>query len=273
MQIYGIDFTSAPSTAKPLTCAVGELEGDRLTIERIDSWDSFAPFEAYLTQAGPWRAAVDFPIGQPRRLVRALGWPESWDEYAQLVGQMSKTEFIELIDEYRSKQPPGDKHHMRVTDKLAGSCSPMMLYGVPVGKMFFEGAPRLQRAGVSVLPCRPNKSERVVIEGYPALVVRQLIGKRSYKSEKAKLPTHVASRREIVERCEADTLKSAYGVSVRLAKKIADQIIDDPKGDGLDSVLCALQAASFELKNQTAQPIPRQADPLEGWIVDLSYSI
>lgn len=149
----------------------------------------------------------------------------------------------------------------------------MMLYGVPVGKMFFEGAPRLQRAGVSVLPCRPNKSERVVIEGYPALVVRQLIGKRSYKSEKAKLPTHVASRREIVERCEADTLKSAYGVSVRLAKKIADQIIDDPKGDGLDSVLCALQAASFELKNQTAQPIPRQADPLEGWIVDLSYSI
>ncbi|MEM9354691.1 MAG: DUF429 domain-containing protein [Pseudomonadota bacterium] len=272
MKIYGIDFTSAPSPAKPLTCAVGELDGRRLTIENIELWKSFAGFESFLTQPGTWTAAVDFPIGQPRRLVKALDWPERWDEYVRLIGQMSTTEFVELIGKYRAKQPPGNKHHLRLTDKLAGSCSPMMLYGVPVGKMFFEGAPRLERAGVSVLPCRPNKSGRTVIEGYPALVVRQLVGKNSYKSEKGKPTAHQAVRRQIIEHFEAGALKNVYGISVQLGTELAEQIVDDCKGDALDAILCAVQAASFVFNGQIAPPIPPQADPLEGWIVDPSYA-
>ena len=241
-------------------------------IKKIESWNSFAGFESLLTQPGPWTAVVDFPIGQPRRLVKALGWPGVWDEYVKLVGQMSKSEFVELIGEYRAKQPRGDKHHLRATDKLAGSCSPMMLYGVPVGKMFFEGAPRLQQAGVSVLPCRPNESGRVVIEGYPALVVRQLVGKLSYKSEKVKQTAHTQARRQILKRCETSLLTDAYGVSVQFATKLGQHVVADAKGDSLDSVLCVVQAAAFALNNQIAPSIPPQADPLEGWIVDPSYA-
>lgn len=276
MNIYGIDFTSAPSPAKPLTCAAGELDGQRLTIKYIEHWNSFVGFESFLTQQGPWTTAVDFPIGQPRRLVKALDWPRNWDKYVKLVGQLSKADFVLLIDEYRAKQPPGDKHHLRMTDKLARSCSPMMLYGVPVAKMFFEGAPRLERAGVSVLPCRPNSSRRTIIEGYPALVARQLVGNKSYKSEKRKQTSDQKARRLIVEYCESGALKDVYGISVHLRAKVAEQIVEDSKGDALDSIFCAVQAASFAFNHQTphaAPPIPRQADPLEGWIADPSYAI
>lgn len=273
MKIFGIDFTSAPRAAKPLTCAVGELDSEKLTIEGIELWDSFTGFESFLTQPGPWTAAVDFPIGQPRRLVKALDWPESWEEYVKLVGQMSKTEFVELIGDYRSKQPPGDKQHLRLTDKLSGSCSPMMLYGVPVGKMFFEGAPRLERAGVSVQPCRPNKSGRVVIEGYPALVARRLIGKNSYKSERVKQVSHQAARQQLIKRFKTRNLKDAYGLSLRLAGKLIECAVGDAKGDTLDAILCAVQAASFALKNKSTSSIPEHADPLEGWIADPTYAL
>jgi hypothetical protein len=71
--------------------------------------------------------------------------------------------------------------HMRTTDVLAGQRSPMMLYRVPVGKKFFEGAIRLLRANVSILPCHPTTDSRMVVESYPALVADRFIGKQSYK--------------------------------------------------------------------------------------------
>ena len=36
---------------------------------------------------------MDFPFGQPRSLVAALGWPEGWEGYVGEVGELSKDEF------------------------------------------------------------------------------------------------------------------------------------------------------------------------------------
>ena len=271
MRIFGIDFTSAPRAAKPMTCAVCQLDGDRLAVEDVALWTSFEDFESFLLRPGPWTAAVDFPLGQPRRLVQALHWPESWDEYVELVGQMTKAEFVELIDQYRQRQPPGDKHHLRTTDKLAGSCSPMMLYGVPVGKMFFEGAPRLQRAGVSVLPCRPNQSGRKVVEGYPALVAKRLINGHSYKSERSESSSRREARRRIVDGCQSSAIREAYGIALQLSADMQQLLVGDPKGDSLDAVLCAVQATAVELANDQQASIPATADSAEGWIADPTY--
>lgn len=56
-----------------------------------------------------------------------------------------KSEFVERVALYSRLQPAGDKHHFRATDRLAGTCSPMVLYGVPVSRMFYQpnvaGAP------------------------------------------------------------------------------------------------------------------------------------
>ena len=73
--ILGVDFTSAPRRAKPITVAVGELVPDGVRIERVESAASFAEFDALLALPGPWVGGFDFPFGLPRPLLRALGWP------------------------------------------------------------------------------------------------------------------------------------------------------------------------------------------------------
>src|SRR5579864_3499802 len=74
MNIYGLDFTSAPSRKKPITCAVCELAHNSLKLNECLKLSSFAEFEAFLHWDGPWLAALDFPFGQPRKLITSLGW-------------------------------------------------------------------------------------------------------------------------------------------------------------------------------------------------------
>jgi hypothetical protein len=200
MRIYGLDFTSSPTRRKPITCAQCELSDAVLTVEDCLTMPSFAEFEAFLHSDGPWLAAFDFPFGQPRSLVANLGWPQDWPGYMRVVASMSKAEFEDTLHSYRAERLPGDKLHLRLTDRLAGAISPMMLHRVPVGKMFFQGATRLYRSPISVLPCRPTSDNRIAVEGYPALVARKLIGKRSYKSDMRGQQTieKASARREIV---------------------------------------------------------------------------
>ena len=272
-KIYGVDFTSAPRRAKPITCAACRLDGDRLSVVSVEQWTTFAGFESFLQRPSRWTAALDFPFGQPRELIHALNWPVNWNEYVSLVGKMTKLEFVELMDEFRKGQPRGKKHLFRRTDEMAKSCSPMMLYGVPVGKMFFEGAPRLQRSDVSVLPCRPNDSERTVVEGYPALVAKRLINNQKYKQQNSGASDRSDACRQIVEGCYTNVLREAYGLRLQISEQTKRLLIDDEKGDLLDAVLCAVQAAAYELPQFTPISMPKSADSLEGWIADPTISL
>jgi hypothetical protein len=200
MSIFGLDFTSAPGRRKPITCAVCTLQDNLLRVRDTLSLTRFEAFEDFLRSGGSWLAALDFPFGQPRKLLANLGWPENWVGYMQIIASMDKKQFEETLMRYQESRPAGDKQHLRVTDVLAGARSPMMLHRVPVGKMFFEGATRLLKSDVSILPCRPTDDSRIVVEGYPALVARKLIGKRSYKSDERGKQTvdKEMGRREII---------------------------------------------------------------------------
>jgi hypothetical protein len=48
--------------------------------------------------------------------------------------------------------------------------------------MFFEGLPRLLDAGVTIPYVQVGDPRRIVVEAYPGVLARQLIGRRSYKS-------------------------------------------------------------------------------------------
>ncbi len=74
------------------------------------------------------------------------------------------------------------KEHRRATDIAADSKCPQKLHGVPVGLMFFEGAPRLIKSGVTI-PHQQGGPDRIVIEAYPGIIARNLIGRRSYKND------------------------------------------------------------------------------------------
>jgi len=276
MNIYGFDFTSVPGRKKPITCAACEFRHDTheeypyMKLHACLKLYSFEEFEAFLLRDGPWLAAIDFPFGQPRRLISHLGWPETWEGYVQLIASMDKQSFEHTLTRYCANRSPGDKHHLRITDVQARSCSPMMLHRVPVAKMFFQGVPRLLASGVSILPCHPTNDRRIAFEGYPALVARRLIGRRAYKSdERLKQTTdRVIARQDILRRLLSLELLDHYGCTLEIPETLAEILIEDPMADNLDALLCAVQAAWAFSQQYNGYGIPSYCDPAEGWIVD-----
>ncbi len=238
------------------------------------SLTSFEAFEDFLRSEGPWLAALDFPFGQPRKLLTNLGWPENWVGYMQIIASMDKKQFEETLMHYQESRPAGDKQHLRATDVLAGARSPMMLHRVPVGKMFFEGATRLLKSDVSILPCRPTDDSRIVVEGYPALVARRLIGKQSYKSDERGKQTieREMARKEIIGGLRSEALVNCYGLHVELTDEMAEMLMRDAMGDKLDAVLCAVQAGWAFLQGESGYGIPAGYG-IEGWIVDPGLSL
>ncbi len=270
MRIFGLDFTSAPSPRKPITCAVGKLDSTTLLIENTIALPTFTAFEAFLQQEGPWIAAFDFPFGQPRKLLTNLNWPQTWAGYVQHCATLGKIAFEETLTHYQANRPAGDKQHTRMTDRLAGARSPMMLHRVPVGKMFFQGAPRLLHSEVSILPCRPNETNRIALEGYPALVAQCWIGKTGYKSDERKKQSaeQQATRQRIIDAICSVELRTAYGINLELNQTLASRLIWEPMGDELDAVLCAIQAAWAYTQREQNYGISSICDSIEGWIVD-----
>ena len=266
MKIYGIDFTSAPSKMKAIACAEAWLETDILKIEKFYRFTNFSSFMDFLNQSSAWIAGVDFPLGQPRKLIENLRWGTTWAEYVNRVGQMTKQEFVEALNQYRQDRAIGDREHLRQTDQLTGAISPMKVYGVPVGKMFFEGAPRFLQAGFSILPCHPTADPRIAIEIYPALIARNLIGRQSYKSDDKRKQTEEMQllRKEIINQVRSPIFKEKYGFIVQISDRLASECNLDPSGDTLDAILAAIQAASAS--RQPNYGIPKTCDRLEGWI-------
>jgi len=270
MKIFGIDFTSAPSRKKPITCAACNMQEALLSVNDCFKFPSFDEFDAFLHSNGPWIAALDFPFGQPAKLVLNLGWPQTWEGYVQVTASMGKTLFEDALTHYQANRSVGDKQHLRVTDAQAGARSPMMLHRVPVGKMFFQGATRLLASDVSVLPCRPTSDNRIVVEGYPALVARKWIDKRSYKSDEQSKQTadKLLIRQYLIFKLRSRELLDKYGITLELPSKMADIFIQDPTGDSLDALLCAIQAAWTYAQRDHNFGIPTDCNKDEGWIVD-----
>lgn len=270
MRVYGLDFTSRPTVRKPITCAVCELWTSSLCVSRFRDIPNFEEFEKFCGEPGIWYAGMDFPFGMPRKLLDDLQYPHAWEEYVARFAGLGRDGFVALLTAYKEKQPVGAKEHRRATDILAGALSPMKLYRAPVGKMFFEGAPRLLRSGASILPVLDTGADRIVFEAYPGYVARTAIGRQPYKTDDRRKQSaeHFDARGDIVAWLQSPACSSLYGVTVEFGGGTADRAVADPKGDSLDAVLCALQTAWAYLQCGDGYGIPAGADRSEGWIID-----
>jgi hypothetical protein len=270
VRIYGLDFTSAPSRRKPLVTLGCELDGNVLRVEGAKEMTSFEEFEVFLKDGGPWVCGMDFPFGQPTALVEALHWPLSWEGYVGKVSSLSKEEFEDAIKADMARRPAGSKYRYRLADRRSGSSSAMMLFRVPVGKMFYRGAPLLLHSDVSVEPCRPTESGRVAVEAYPAVVARRFLGKRSYKSDERRKQTSTqrTAREELVTGLGSAALEEAYGFVVEIDGSWRERFVREPAADALDSLLCAVQAAWAYTKKDEGWGVPEECDRDEGWILD-----
>lgn len=268
--VYGIDFTSRPTRRKPITCARAVLDGVTLRVTGLEWWEDFRGFEAFLMQPGPWYAGMDFSFGQPRKLLSNLGCATTWEDSVKWLTKGDRKAFEKILTDYRTPRPKGDKQHRRVTDELADSCSPMMLYGVPVAKMFYEGAPRLLASGASILPVRPVPCEkRTVVEAYPKLVAKRYGHGTPYKAEarRKQTATMCQARVEIIEGLASRAIRD-YGFHVEIPDDIRERALADASGDTLDAILCAVQAAWSHRSSDPPHGIPTDCDRMEGWIVD-----
>ena len=175
--VYGIDCTSSPTRRKPIVVVECRLAGDVLRVVE-QPWryfETFDKFEAFLAAPPPrgsqqWVAAADFPFGLPIRFLENMKWPMEWTDYIDTqVAPLCRQGWRDLLDEYKRDRPAGDREHRRRTDEITGAISPQKQYGVPVGMMLYEGAPRLRRAGVMIPGLQQGCPERVVVEGYPGV--------------------------------------------------------------------------------------------------------
>lgn len=274
MKVYGIDFTSAPSPRKPITCADCTLENGFLHLNDLKRMKTFDDFDDFLANGTEWIAGIDFPFGQPKKLIDYWRLPHSWKYYVGAIDKMGKGKFEAKLNEYRQQQPEGEKHHKRYTDRIAKSISPMNINRPPVGKMFFEGAPRLLKSGVSILPCHNNGSQRIVVEAYPKLVAKKLISTQKYKDDNKNKETsqQIEARQEIVNKMKSGCIRPDYGFDVTLKKDFEAKFIVDHTGDCLDAFLCAIQAGWAYEHRETGYGIPEGFE-VEGWIVDPELNI
>lgn len=263
---FGVDFTSAPSNAKPITCAEAAFDGKILHVRQVVGWTSFDEFEAFLSHEGPWVAGLDFPFAQARRLIENIGWPESWAAYVARVGTMSRRDFRLALEAYKAPRRAGDKHHKRECDKLSQSQSPQTLNYTPVGLMFFEGAPRLLASGAHLPHLHDGDPDRIVLEAYPGVAARALVGKIPYKNDdpRKQRAEHLAARHRMLERLVQGACEATYGFALDVDTSVADE----PGGDRLDAVLCAVQAAWAWTLRDRDFGAPSCYDRLEGWICD-----
>ncbi len=273
--VFGVDFTSAPSRKKAIVVAQGTVIGERVAISKVVQLVDFAAFDTLLATPGPWVAAFDLPFGLPRDLVTTLNWPNQWTELMRHIACIGKHEFKDALNTVRQPRPVGSRYIPRKGDAAAGSSSPMKLVNPPVGLMFFEGAPRIARSGVSVIPCAPSDDKRVALEGYPGFLARKIV-KASYKKDGPEgLSPARRTNREIIVKALLDGHPAASGLAIDLSLDVKTLCINDGNGDVLDAVLCATQAAmalrAYQLGDQ-AFGIPPQADPLEGWIATVPGS-
>ncbi|MDX0759783.1 DUF429 domain-containing protein [Sinorhizobium medicae] len=270
MRVFGIDFTSAPRRRKPITCVDCELQDDLLIVRSLIEWADFEGFEGALQEPGPWIAGIDFPFGQASRFIETIGWPKRWADYVAYAHGLGRANFRAALDGYRTTRLKGDKEHRRRTDFAAGSISPQKLFGVPVGLMFYEGAARVLRTGATVPSLLTGDPHRVVVEAYPGVLARQIIGRRSYKQDTRSKQTaeHAQARRDVLDGLRNGILSSTHGIFV----DAPDSLCEDPGADRLDALLCAVQAAWSWRRRFDGFGAPADGDPNEGWIADPTLS-
>ena len=264
--ILGVDFSSAPSRKKPITLARARLlSPTRLRIEALEAIGSLPEFAQLLARPGPWLGGFDFPFGLPRELVLDVGWPTDWPALVRAFSGTPRPQLRETLRAFCAARPPGGKFAHRATDRPAGSSPSMKWVNPPVAWMFHAGAPALLEAGVELPGLHAGDPSRVALEAYPGLLARAL-HRGSYKSDEAARQdaARLAARRAMVGALSAGAHPLA--IKVDFAGGVRHQIEDEPRGDWLDAVLCAVQAG-WALSQGPRYGLPEQIDGLEGWIV------
>jgi hypothetical protein len=227
-------------------------------------------FEQTLQTHSPWLGGFDLPFGLPRELVMHLGWPLKYADCLAHYSAMSRADIRACFKNFCDQRPAGQKFAHRQTDRVADSSPSMKWVNPPVAYMMHAGMPLLIKAGVSLVGLLEQDPLRKALEAYPGMLAREILGRRSYKSDdkSRQTPDRLIARKDVVHALELG--QTRLKLRLKLTHGQREALIDDASGDTLDAVLCALQAAWGWMQNADGSGrygLPLEMDPLEGWIV------
>lgn len=269
--LVGCDFSSSPTRRKPIVLALGQRQGARVQLTALVRLETLAAFSQWLAQPGDWVGGFDLPFGLPRELVQTLGWPTEWLACMQHYRSLSRAQIRDQFAAFCDARPAGGKFAHRATDGPAGSSPSMKWVNPPVAYMLHAGLPLLLDAGVHIPGLHAGDERRVALEAYPGLLAREVLARRSYKSDDTakQTPDRLIARKDLVNALELGSTR--LDLRLKLSHAQRDALVDDASGDTLDAVLCLLQAAWGQQRHADGADalygLPATLDPLEGWIV------
>ncbi|MEY2617245.1 MAG: hypothetical protein RL522_247 [Pseudomonadota bacterium] len=199
--LLGCDFSSSPSKRKPIVLARGERRGDAVRLDRLEKLLTLEAFGQWLAAPGGWVGGFDVPFGLPRELVEHLGWPLQWADCMAHYASLSRAQIRETFAAFCDARPAGGKFAHRAFDRQAGSSPSMKWVNPPVAYMLHAAVPLLLKAGVHLPGLHVGDTRRVALEAYPGLLARELIERRSYKSDDAakQTPERLIARKDLLE--------------------------------------------------------------------------
>jgi len=149
----------------------------------------------------------------------------------------------------------------------------------PVAFMLHAGMPWLLRSGAALPGLHGGTAAnrdalgqpmRVALEAYPGRLAREVLGRRSYKSDdRAKQDAQrLIARKDLITALENG--QTRLGLSLKISHAQRDALVDDARGDAVDAVLGLMQAAWARTRLDAGDKrygLPETVDPLEGWII------
>lgn len=268
--LLGCDFSSSPTRRKPVVLALGRREGARVQLTGLVRLETLAAVGRWLAEPRPWVGGFDMPFGLPRELLQTLGWPLQWHASMQHYQALTRAQIRDAFAAFCDARPVGGKFAHRATDGPAGSRPSMKWVNPPVAYMLHAGVPLLLEAGVHLPGLHAGDPTRVALEAYPGLLAREVLQRRSYKSDDVakQTPERLIARKDLVTALELGQTRLALRLKLSHAQR--DALVADASGDSLDAVLCMLQAGWAEQRHAEGDALyglPPGLDPLEGWIV------
>jgi hypothetical protein len=271
MLLLGCDFSSAPTARKPIVIALGSLHKGCVTLQGFEYFSALDAWGRWLRDLPEWIGGFDFPFGLPRELVERLGWPLQWELLITHYAGLARADIRQIFVAFCAERPVGGKFAHRATDGPAGSSPSMKWVNPPVAFMLHAGVPRLLAASASLPGLRAVPgAARIALEAYPGLLARELIGRRSYKSDAmaSQTPERRTAREALLTALETGSPR--LGLRLALDASARKALRADARGDRIDAVLCLVQAAWGAARSASAGAgygLPAGIDPLEGWIV------
>ena len=291
MIIYGVDFSSAPTKQKPIviaecrfdSCNNYGLNQSSLLLRRFVCIYSLNDFEVFLSKSKFGVGGFDLPFSMPKELIEYFEWPNEWENFVRYFCGKSKSFLKDCFKSWCEKRDFGKKFAYRLTDLQAKSSPAMRWVNPPVAWMMHAGIHRLINAGL-IFPAHDRNfktktehkliksmelkgigyNKKLALEVYPALTARKVTNK-SYKSdEKVKNNcARIGNRKDILKSLRYQ--KAGLSLDLKISLHDQKKVVEDFRGDYLDAVICAMQAADAIM--DPFFRFPKSNNYLEGWIV------